>query len=496
MFHKMTRDLICLFLFSLAISVGAGDEPPAMACEMRGVWVATVANIDWPSKPGLPVDVQQNEAIAILDRVQALNMNAVVLQIRPHADALYASELEPWSYYLTGEQGRAPEPFYDPLQFWIDQAHARGIELHAWFNPYRAGHPAMRCAISEKSVIKAHPGWVHALADTGYYWMDPAIKEVQDHSFAVVMDVVKRYDLDGIHFDDYFYPYREYNQGKDFPDDATWKAYLASGGTMARDDWRRDAVNKFIQRIYKGIKKAKPWVKFGVSPFGVYRPGYPAGMGGSFDQYAILYADARLWFNKGWVDYYTPQIYWNISSQQLSFPAILGWWEGENKKHRHLWPGLYLRPGIEPREMALEIVNQVMITRAMVQPAPGTIQFSMKSLMSPDSLIFKALASGPFSVPALIPGCPWLDHTAPSSPEVRVTRENGACRLTWQPEGKERPFLYCLYLKRGSRWRQEVFPAGVLAMTLPVEGGKISAIVLTAVDRSGNESKKRIVAVN
>ncbi len=480
-----------LLLPGISGTLQAGDEPPAILREMRGVWVATVANIDWPSRPGLPVAEQQAEALAILDRVQALRMNAVVLQVRPQADALYASVLEPWSFYLTGEQGQAPEPWYDPLEFWIAQAHARGLELHAWFNPYRAGHPAMHNAFSAESVVRSHPEWVHALADTGYYWLDPALKEVQEHSLAVVLDVVRRYDVDGIHFDDYFYPYREYNRGGDFPDEAAWQAYRASGGKLARDDWRREAVNRFIEKVCKGIKKLKPWVKFGISPFGVYRPGYPAGYGGGFDQYAVLYADARLWLNKGWVDYYTPQLYWNISNLQTSYPVLLGWWQGENRKGRQLWPGLYMRPEVERRQMALEIVNQIMVTRGMLPAAPGTILFSMRSLMNSDSLYFKALAQGPFARPALMPPCRWLDDKAPEQPLLQVTPTDSGHHLVWQPHGKEKPFLYVLYFSSGGRWRQQLFPAAVTQTDWP--GRELTAFAVSAVDRSGNESKRQLI---
>ncbi|HOT95590.1 MAG TPA: SDR family NAD(P)-dependent oxidoreductase [bacterium] len=486
---------LCTVLAGFRGTARAGDEPPAMLREMRGVWVATVANIDWPSRPGLPVAEQQTEALAILDRVQALKMNAVILQVRPQADALYASTLEPWSYYLTGEQGRAPEPWYDPLEFWVAQAHARGLELHAWFNPYRAGHPAMHNAFSNHSVVRRHPEWVHALADTGYYWLDPAVKGVQEHSLAVVLDVVRRYDVDGIHFDDYFYPYREYNRGGDFPDEAAWQAYRAGGGRLARDDWRRDAVNRFIEKVYKGIKKAKPWVKFGISPFGVYRPGYPEGYGGGFDQYAVLYADARLWLNRGWVDYFTPQLYWNISNLQTSYPVLLGWWQGENCKGRQLWPGLYMRPEIERRQMALEIVNQVMVTRGMLRAAPGTILFSMRSLMNADSVYFKVLAQGPFARAALMPACRWLDDRAPEPPLVQVTANDSGHHLIWQPRGKEKPFLYALYFKSAGRWRQKLFPAVVTETDLPGAGGGISALAVTAVDRVGNESKRRVIVL-
>ena len=484
---------VCMMLLLLAGVLPAAERPPEVLREMRGVWVATVANIDWPSRPGLTTAEQQAEVLAILDRIQAMQMNAVVLQVRPHADALYASELEPWSGYLTGMAGQSPDPWYDPLQFWIEQAHSRAIELHAWFNPYRAGHPAMHGEIPSQSVIRAHPQWVHALADTGYYWLDPAQQEVQDHSYAVVMDVVNRYDIDGVHFDDYFYPYREYNRGRDFPDSTTWAAYRAAGGGKSRDDWRRDAVNRFIKRVYKGIKKAKPWVKFGISPFGYYRPGHPAGMGGRFDQYAILYADARLWLNRGWIDYYTPQIYWSIANQQTSFPLLLKWWEKENKKRRNLWPGLYLRPGVENREMAVEIVNQVMVTRAMSEAGPGTILFSMKSLLNPDSVVFNALRRGPFSRPALVPASTWLDKKAPPPPELEAVRSEDGYQLSWRPRQERDLFLYVLQWKQEGRWNTLVLPASQRSRFIAVPSGRLESCMISAVDRCGNSSEPQVV---
>ncbi|HET7360691.1 MAG TPA: family 10 glycosylhydrolase, partial [Salinimicrobium sp.] len=294
--------------------------PHAMR-EFRAAWVATVANINWPSKPGLSSKEQQKEAIALLDFLKKHNFNAVILQVRPQADALYESELEPWSYFLTGEQGKAPEPFYDPLHFWIEAAHDRGLELHAWLNPYRAHHTSGG-EISEESIIKTHPELVVKLKN-GMYWMDPSKEGTQKRSTAVVMDIVKRYDIDGIHFDDYFYPYDSYNGGEDFPDDESWKAYRESGGKLSRADWRRESVNTFIRNLYKRIKAEKPHVKFGISPFGIWRPGYPKSIRG-YDQYNELYADARLWLRKGWVDYFTPQLYWTINQIPQSFPVLLG----------------------------------------------------------------------------------------------------------------------------------------------------------------------------
>src|SRR5690606_8441243 len=322
---------------------------PSPPREFRGVWISTVANIDWPSRPGIPVAQQRAEMAEILDRVAALNFNAIVLQVRPSCDAMYKSELEPWSHYLTGESGKAPEdPNYDPLTEWVQGAHARGLEVHAWFNPYRAGHPSQhgrgnhdkgRSAYAEDHIVNARPDLAKRYGS--HYWMDPAEPEVQDHSFNVVMDVVRRYDIDGVHFDDYFYPYKERdanNQIIDFPDEPAWQRYVASGGTMTRNDWRRSHVDKFTQRIYEGIKAERPEVKFGLSPFGIWQPGYPEGIAG-FNQYEELYADAKLWLNEGWVDYWTPQLYWPIAQLPQSYPRLLQWWIDENTHGRHVWPG-------------------------------------------------------------------------------------------------------------------------------------------------------------
>ena len=226
---------LCVALLILGFfpfSTNGQEKIPSPMREMRAVWVATVANIDWPSRPGLTVEQQKTEAIKILERVKELNLNTVVLQVRPQADAIYPSPLEPWSYYLTGEQGKAPEPFYDPLQFWIQESHNRGLELHAWLNPYRANHSALRGELSPLSIVKSKPHLVKKLGNAGYYWMNPALKEVQDHSYNVVMDILKRYDVDAIHLDDYFYPYKD-GKGSDFPDNKAFEKY---GNGLSKDD--------------------------------------------------------------------------------------------------------------------------------------------------------------------------------------------------------------------------------------------------------------------
>jgi uncharacterized lipoprotein YddW (UPF0748 family) len=250
-------------------------QPPPPKREFRGVWIASVGNIDWPSQPGLTTQQQKSELIGILDRAAYLRLNAVILQIRPSCDALYASPIEPWSEYLTGQMGQAPNPYYDPLAFAVEEAHRRGIELHAWFNPFRARTQSARSPIPANHVSKLHPDWVKSY--NGYLWLDPGDTNVQAYILKVFLDVVHRYDIDAVHIDDYFYAPEEKVNGKvtPFPDGPSWKRYVDSGGRMSRDDWRRSNVDNTIQRLYEAIKAEKPCVKFGVSPAGIWRPGNP-----------------------------------------------------------------------------------------------------------------------------------------------------------------------------------------------------------------------------
>ena len=474
-----------------------GERIPSPMREFRAAWVATVANIDWPSKPGLPVATQKREALAILDRLVALNMNAVVFQVRPQADALYASDLEPWSYYLTGEQGKPPDPPYDPLEFWIEAAHARGLQLHAWFNPYRANHPGNRGGLSDQSVVNTHPELVVQLGDKGYYWMDPSLERVQDHCVAVVLDVVERYDVDGVHFDDYFYPYPSYNDNEDFPDDRSFASYRASGGAISRNDWRRAAVDTLIARLYREIKATKPHVEFGISPFGIWRPGHPPGIRG-LDQYDVLYADAKKWWNEGWVDYLTPQLYWPIARIPQSFPVLLGWWNRENSRRRHLWPGTTLR-GARGADGATELLNQIMITRGMTPQSPGICMFSVRGLLAGRrGDLGEKLVAGPYSAPALIPASRWIDARTPRSPEVSVQTNDAGLEVSWTPQGTEPAFLWVVYFMRGERWFHRILPGDQRRFSLPMSAEKsapVSRVAVSAVDRCRNESRKASLAI-
>ena len=460
-------------------------ESPGVPREFRAAWIATVANIDWPSKSGLSSAEQQKEAVRILDFLHDHNYNAVILQVRPQADAFYPSKLEPWSFFLTGVQGKAPDPYYDPLEFWIQEAHKRGIELHVWLNPFRAYHTTGG-EINGTSIVKKHPEWVVALKN-GFYWMDPSKKAVQDHLVAVVKDIVDRYDIDGVHFDDYFYPYASYNKKQDFPDKASYSAYKASGGNLAVEDWRRENVNKFIKRIYTEIKKEKPTVLFGISPFGIYRPGSPASIQG-MDQYSELYADAKLWLNKGWIDYLTPQLYWKINQKAQSFPVLLGWWKEENLENRHLWPGIKLDYGGDA-ENTDEIINQIMITRGMMPEDKGAVQWGLNTLFKYPELA-KAIVEGPYRKKALVPASPWLDKELPAAPKIKFEEAGENYKINWNAAVEHNSFHWVIYYKYNELWEHKIFTSEKKETELPKEinGYKLSEIGVTAVDRSGNES--------
>lgn len=476
----------------LTFAGGGGEimkNPPNPPREFRGVWVATVANIDWPSKKGLSTSEQKAELIAILDKAVELNLNAIIFQVRPMCDALYESKYEPWSAFLTGQMGKPPEPYYDPLAFLIEEGHKRGLEIHAWFNPYRAHHPTDTSPIAPNHISKTHPELVKKYGK--YLWLDPGEKAVQDYSLNVILDVVKRYDVDGVHLDDYFYPYKEKDKNGniiDFPDDASWKKYKASGGKLSRADWRRDNVNRFIERLYKSVKAEKPWVKVGISPFGIWRPGYPEGVTG-FDQYEGLYADARLWLQKGWVDYFTPQLYWKISSPGQPYKDLLKWWVEQNKMGRHIWPGNFTS-----KWDAEEIVNQIKATRKQ-KGATGNIHFSMKAFMENRGNICQKIKEV-YNEPALVPPCPWLEDRPPAKPTIDVKhKQNGEVELIVTPTNDSQVIKWVYRSKKGNKWEIKILTAKKnrpLLMTIPADSVP-NEVAVSAVDRLGNESNYALV---
>lgn len=457
--------------------------PPPIAREFRAAWVATVANIDWPSEPGLPVSRQKAELVAIMDRAARLRLNALIFQVRPACDALYASRIEPWSEYLTGVAGKAPEPFYDPLAFAVAEAHKRGIELHAWFNPYRAKHPSAKSRIPSGHVSKKRPEIVRTYGK--HLWLDPADPRTRRYTLDVVMDVVRRYDIDGIHLDDYFYPYKERNAAGaiiDFPDERTWAAYRANGGKLSRADWRRDAVNQLVRDLYEAKQAVKPWVRFGVSPFGIWRPGNPSSIKG-FDAYAEIYADSKTWLQKGWVDYFTPQLYWSIASPGQSYPVLLKWWDSQNTLRRNLWPGNFtsrIKDG-SSNWAAQEILNQIAATRS--QPgAGGNVHFSMRVLLRNLDGIADKLAAGPYAQPALPPASPWLSKSRPGAPHAQLHGE----AIHVRAGSGSKPWLWALQVRRAGAWSTTIVPAE--ADLRLDDRTDVDAAFVRAVDRVGNES--------
>lgn len=478
------------FACQAATRQASKDMPPAPMREFRAAWVATVGNIDWPSRKTLTTQEQKAELLAILDRAARLKLNVLILQVRPACDAMYASRIEPWSEYLTGTMGKAPEPYYDPLTFAVEEAHKRGLELHAWFNPYRARVRASGSPAAPNHVSRTRPQLVRKYGE--FLWLDPGERAVQDYSLGVVMDVVKRYDIDGVHFDDYFYPYKvQGSDGKDvdFPDDASWQRFGARG-KLGRDDWRRENVNTFVQRVYRSIKSAKPWVKFGVSPFGIWRPKYPPQIEG-FDAYASLYADSRKWLASGWLDYFAPQLYWAIEPPEQSFPVLLRWWTEQNGRNRTLCPGLNsARVGGRSRSRRAwepqEIVNQVRLTRTQ-KGADGHIHWNMKSLMRNEAFD-DVLQRGLYQQPALVPLSPWLGKAQPGKPKLTLASRtsNASSRISWTPSDRSKVWLWLLQTRTRGQWKTEVLPATQTSRSW--NGAPPEVVAISAVNRNAEVS--------
>jgi uncharacterized lipoprotein YddW (UPF0748 family) len=488
--HRFTIFLKALaaLLLQAAFGVGAAgyhpgtSEPPWVQREFRGVWVATVANIDWPSNPGLPVAQQKAELIAILDRAQRLNLNAVVFQVRPCCDAFYESKLEPWSYYLTGEMGRAPSPYYDPLAFAVGEAHRRGLQLHAWFSPYRASHPSQKAPFTAAHVSRVHPDWVHKYGDQ--LWIDPGNQEAQNYTVRVILDVVNRYDIDGVTFDDRLgYPEPDpQHKNLDFPDAATYRRYRESGGKLERDDWRRENVDTFVHHVYDAVKSAKPWVQVGIAPRGIWQNGYPPSIKGG-SSYSLLFTDSRKWLMNGWLDYCAPQLYWNIAQSATSFPVLLNWWRAQNTAHRNLWPGLYTENFATTKQGGAEIVAQVKTIRDQCDGKAGEIHYSAKCLVQNLGGMATALASSVYALPATVPSSPWLEQGLPGKPVFSV-EENGQAK--WTPTGMMNGVSVWLWqVRTGGQWQTRILPGETRGMQLT---GMPDVLALTAIDRCGMAS--------
>ncbi len=452
--------------------------PPAIQREMRGLWIATVANIDWPSRSTLTAAQQQGELIDLLDRAAASGFNAVMFHVRPAADAVYRSDIEPWGAMLTGTQGA--DPGYDPLAIAVTEAHARGLEIHAWINPFRAGNAKDTLKLASTHLFNTRRDLLRVYGSQ--LWMDPGEPAIHDHSMRVVSDIVRRYDIDGVHADDYFYPYQEKDStGRliDFPDSAS---YAKSGSALARDDWRRANVDRFVERMYREVHAIKPTIKVGISPFGIWRPGNPASVAG-LDAYATIYADSRKWLQQGWVDYLAPQLYWSIAAPQQSYPALLDWWIAQNTMNRHVWPGLAayrVGDGTTSAFSTSEIPSQVGMTRD--RPArTGHILYNANSTLKKSGGAVAASLASLYANRALVPASPWLDGTPPPAPTVSVAGRT----VQMTPAAGDAPRWWVVRSRSTGVWTTRVLFGALRSTTLDLTADRV---LLTAVDQAGNTS--------
>lgn len=479
--------------------------------QLRAVWVASVANIDWPTQTGLSVAVQQQQFIAILDKVQQMHMNAVVVQIRPTADSLYPSKFFPWSQWLTGVQGQ--DPGYDPLAFMVKEAHQRNIQFHAWFNPYRISLNTDLSKLAPNNPAILHPDWV--ISYGGKLYFNPGLPAVRQYITAGIMEVVRNYDIDGVHFDDYFYPYPV--AGQTFPDQATYQQYGAGFSTIG--DWRRDNVNQLIHGLSLAIKQAKPYVQFGISPFGVWRnqstdPTGSATQAGAQD-YDDLYADTRTWIRNNWIDYIVPQIYWNIGFPPAAYDVLVAWWSHEVDGSRvQLYTGMAVYkiglPGAwsDPNQMP----EQLALNRQYPE-VQGAMFFSMKELFANPLGFTDNLSNNIYKYSALVPVAPAADGTVPRSPTLLPAYQTPAgVTLTWLDFNQSRfgapnSAYYAVYRFNGrghpticdfndTRYllttvRRTADRAGVLQtfVDTTAQPGQAYTYYVTALDRFNQESK-------
>jgi len=472
--------------------------------EFRGAWIATVENIDWPSQPGLSTDQQKKELIKLLDFLQQAGMNAVMFQIRPAADAFYAKSREPWSKWLTGKQGQAPNPAYDPLEFAITEAHKRGMELHAWFNPYRATNDSKFPALSPEHITRIKPEWFFVYG--GMKLFDPGIPDVRDYIVKVFLDVVDNYDVDGIHMDDYFYPYKI--EGQHLSDAATFKQY---GGRFTDiNDWRRNNVDTLIEMLNDSIHKHKPRMKFGISPFGVWANKFQNPEGSDthgLPSYYELFADSRKWIKQGWVDYINPQIYFPIGDRSVPFDKMLDWWS-DNTYNRHLYIGMAAyrvgehRKG-KFRDDPAAIPDEIKYLRNNPR-VQGSVYFSTKSLENNPLGLTDSLRDNYYNSPSLPPVMLWLDSIPPNPPlnfTATVNLKN-TVDLKWTTpllaRDKEPVYGYVIYRFDGNEKVNIEDPQYILNIQYndstaftdtTVEKGKTYLYVVTALDRLKNESE-------
>ncbi len=463
---RVTATLLLMFwLFNLHAQLH--DAPKR---EFRAVWVATVANIDYPRTPTPDAIAHREQWKLLLEQYKQMGLNAVIVQVRPAADALYPTDLAPWSRYLTGRQGRAPEPLYDPLQFMIEEAHKMGFEFHAWFNPYRATVDMDTASLAPNHAFRGHRDWMVQYG--GKFYFNPALPQVRQHIADVVAEVVTKYDVDAIHFDDYFYPYRVRDEV--FPDSMDYWRYGINYNNI--EDWRRSNVDSLISLVSVSIKNIKPHVQFGISPFGVWRnkDRDPAGSDtrAGATTYDDLYADVVKWMRLGWIDYLIPQLYWNIGFPPADHAVLLGWW-GTRNFERNLYIGhaaYKVQNNPEPAwSDPNEIPKQIRLNRRNAV-AKGSAYFSSKSLLE-NRLGVKDSLAAYYRTIALLPTPPDASlkpHSEPKLMRPQYKLRKSAVRIRWRINRNDRynlPNYYVVYRFDGNRPGDREDPGNILHVT-------------------------------
>jgi uncharacterized lipoprotein YddW (UPF0748 family) len=469
--------------------------------EFRAAWIQAVNG----QFKGVPTAVIQQRLIAQLNSLQAAHFNAIIFQVRPEADALYQSSIEPWSRFLSGVQGQAPNPYWDPMQFMIDECHKRGMEFHAWINPYRV-KTSLGNQLAASNVANVHPDWFIAYGDQLFF--DPALPESRNFIISVVKDIVSRYDVDGIHMDDYFYPYPK--AGVPFNDDASFARY--GGGFKDRGDWRRSNVDVLIRKIHETVRALKPWVKFGVSPFGIYRNQHSDPLGSEtngLQNYDDLYADVLMWARKEWIDYNIPQIYWQIGHPAADYETLVRWW-AKNSQNRPLFIGQSVSNTVSNRDPQNPNINQMyrkMLLERSFQSIEGSCQWPASDVTDNKGGYRDSLVNNYFKYPALVPVFDFMDNVAPK--KVRKLKplwtEDGYILFWTAPKANDEMNVakeYVVYRFAKGEDRDTSDPSHIVTITpntfykLPYEDGKTTYYyVVTATDRLHNESavaKKKV----
>jgi uncharacterized lipoprotein YddW (UPF0748 family) len=490
MSYRLRLCIVLCCYFSVA-SLFAQTAPKR---EFRGVWMSSVFNLDFPPRSGDSPEAQRSEFVRILDLHKQMGINAVFVQVRPSSDALYASRIEPWSQWLTGAQGRAPSPLWDPLQFMVEEAHKRGMELHAWFNPFRSV-VSSSSSVAESHISRRQPAW-HLAYTSPFRLLNPGLPEVRDYVLTVIMDVLRRYDIDGVHFDDYFYPY----EGTTNQDAETFRQHSRGIGNIA--DWRRDNVNIFVKAVSDSIRAVKPFVKFGISPFGIWRSGTPSGTSG-LDAYSVIYCDALAWLQARTVDYIVPQLYWKFGGGQ-DFARLMPWWNAQTRQAgRQMYSGLGAYRLTEAAWTASDITRQVDFNRT--QQGDGVMFFSSNALTRDLQGLRTALRDSAMRTQALPPVMAWKDSVAPNPVRNLRAREISprGVRISWDAPTSARDgdtaVKYVVYRFPDTEQVNianaasifAVTPLTILTDTMPpfrtIPGAVRYAV--TALDRLSNESE-------